>query len=85
MESLDWFTTKSQGPLILAHFWQQRRPGGYGELFGLVLYGRPANERRKDRTPGRRAVNVRLVAPCAPDGFAIKTGCNSKARKTKFM
>lgn len=23
-------------------------------------------------------MNVRLVAPCAPDGFAIKTGCNSK-------
>lgn len=23
MESLDWFTTKSQGPLILAQFWQQ--------------------------------------------------------------
>lgn len=32
-------------------FFLKRRPGGYGELFGLVLYGRPANERRKDRTP----------------------------------
>lgn len=35
----------------MGSFFLKRRPGGYGELFGLVLYGRPANERRKDRTP----------------------------------